>query len=67
MAGLQDDLDRETERLATSTRERREEEDEQIAIEVRGATGSFPVQPTQLRCYVHTDLVVSNLMGAWVV
>lgn len=33
--GLQEELDRETERLATSIRERREEEDEQIVTEVR--------------------------------
>eukprot|EP00903_Cladosiphon_okamuranus_P015742 g14530.t1 len=37
IVGLQDDLDRETERLATSLRARREEEDEQIAAEVSTA------------------------------
>lgn len=37
MVGLQDDLDRETERLATSLRGRREEEDEQIVAEVGAA------------------------------
>lgn len=35
--GTQDELDREAERLATSLMERREEEDGQIAAEVRGA------------------------------
>lgn len=35
--GLQDEVDRETERLAASLRERREEEDQQIEAEVRGA------------------------------
>lgn len=38
MVGLQDELDRETERLASSLRERWQEEDEQIAAEVSGGT-----------------------------
>lgn len=36
MVHLQQELDRETERLATSLRERREEEEEQILAEVGG-------------------------------
>lgn len=39
MVGMQDELDRETERLASSLKERWEEEDQQIAAEVRGAHG----------------------------
>lgn len=37
MVGMQDELDRETERLASSLKERWEEEDQQIEAEVRGA------------------------------